>query len=71
MPGVSIGERCVIGAGSVVTRDVPDGKVAAGVPARVIMTTAEYVRKCKASMGDFDEEQYKENKRDYLLKWCK
>lgn len=71
LPGVSIGERCVIGAGSVVTRDVPNGMVAVGVPARVIMTTTEYARKCKACMGDFDEEQYKENKRDYLSKWCK
>jgi putative colanic acid biosynthesis acetyltransferase WcaF len=36
LPGVRIGARAVIGAGSIVTRDVPDGKVAAGNPARVI-----------------------------------
>ncbi|MGH2913515.1 MAG: acyltransferase [Solirubrobacteraceae bacterium] len=34
--GVTIGERCVIGANSVVTHDVPAFSVAAGVPARVI-----------------------------------
>ena len=34
--GVTIGERCVIGANSVVTRDIPDRSVAAGAPARVI-----------------------------------
>jgi acetyltransferase-like isoleucine patch superfamily enzyme len=34
--GVTIGERCVIGANSVVTKDVPDGHIAAGVPAKVI-----------------------------------
>ncbi len=34
--GVTIGERCVIGAGSVVTEDVPPFTVAAGAPARVI-----------------------------------
>lgn len=34
--GVTIGERCVIGANSVVTGDLPDGVIAAGVPARVI-----------------------------------
>jgi maltose O-acetyltransferase len=35
-PGVTIGSRTVIGAGSVVTRDVPDGVFAAGNPCRVI-----------------------------------
>lgn len=35
-PGVRVGDRSVIGAGSVVTRDVPDGMFAAGNPARVI-----------------------------------
>ncbi|MDP2546459.1 sugar O-acetyltransferase [Oceanobacter sp. 4_MG-2023] len=36
LPGVTIGDRCVIGAGSVVNRDIPAGAVAAGNPARVI-----------------------------------
>ena len=35
-PGVSIGSRSVIGAGSVVTRDIPEGVFAAGNPCRVI-----------------------------------
>jgi acetyltransferase-like isoleucine patch superfamily enzyme len=34
--GVTIGERCVIGANSVVTRDVPPHSVAAGAPAAVV-----------------------------------
>jgi acetyltransferase-like isoleucine patch superfamily enzyme len=34
--GVTIGERCVIGANSVVTRDLPPFSVAAGAPARVL-----------------------------------
>ncbi|MBW3539391.1 MAG: sugar O-acetyltransferase [Planctomycetes bacterium] len=40
-PGVRIGSRSVIGAGSVVTRDVPDGVFAAGNPCRVIRDLAE------------------------------
>ena len=36
--GVTIGERCVIGANTVVTSDIPPFSVAAGVPARVIRT---------------------------------
>ena len=34
--GVSVGERCVIGAGSVVTEDIPPFSMAAGAPARVL-----------------------------------
>ncbi|MBQ1009737.1 acyltransferase [Micromonospora sp. M51] len=52
MPGVRIGDRCIIGAGSVVTRDVPGGSVAAGVPARVLRSTDEYLTAMKAkSLG--------------------
>lgn len=36
LPGVTIGNNCVIGAGSVVTRDIPDNKIAVGNPCRVI-----------------------------------
>lgn len=36
MCGVTIGERAMVGAGSVVTHDVPDGAVVAGVPARTL-----------------------------------
>ena len=36
LPGVTIGDRCVIGAGSVVTKDIPPDSVAVGNPCRVI-----------------------------------
>lgn len=36
MPGITIGRNAVIGANSVVTRDIPDNAIAAGVPAKVI-----------------------------------
>jgi acetyltransferase-like isoleucine patch superfamily enzyme len=34
--GITIGENAVVGAGSVVTHDVPDGAIVAGVPARIL-----------------------------------
>ncbi len=38
LPGVTIGSRCVIGAGSVVKDNVPDGSIMGGVPAKLIDT---------------------------------
>lgn len=35
LPNVTIGRNCIIGAGSVVTRDIPDDSIASGAPARV------------------------------------
>jgi acetyltransferase-like isoleucine patch superfamily enzyme len=36
LPGITIGDCSIVGAGSVVTRDVPDNTIVAGNPARVI-----------------------------------
>ncbi len=44
LDGVRIGEGAVIGAGSVVTRDVPDGAIAVGSPARVVKMRSELSR---------------------------
>lgn len=41
MPGVSIGDDTVIGAGSVVTKDIPSGVVAVGNPCRVLRPISE------------------------------
>ena len=38
LDGVRIGKGAVVGAGSLVTRDIPEGAIATGMPARVIMT---------------------------------
>jgi acetyltransferase-like isoleucine patch superfamily enzyme len=43
--GVTIGDNCIIGIGSVVTKSIPANSVAAGVPARVICTYEEYIEK--------------------------
>lgn len=39
LPGVTIGVNAVVGAGSVVTKDVPDFTIAAGNPAKILRTT--------------------------------
>lgn len=41
LAGVTIGDNAVIGAGSVVTRDIPPDVVAVGVPCRVMRKIAE------------------------------
>lgn len=45
LPGVHIGSNVVIGAGAVVSRDIPDNSVAVGTPAKVIKTCDEYFEK--------------------------
>lgn len=42
LPGVTIGDDCTIGAGSVVTRDIPSGSIAVGNPCRVVKKVAGY-----------------------------
>ncbi len=71
MPGVTIGERCVIGCGSIVTKDVPDNTVVCGVPAKYVMTTSEYAEKCKNNMEPYDVTAYLENKKEYLQEYLK
>ncbi len=43
LPGIVVGENCLIGANSVVSKAVPDFSLASGDPARVVMDIREYV----------------------------
>lgn len=45
LKGVRIGDNCFIGAGSIVTKDIPANSVAAGIPAKVLMTIDQYYEK--------------------------
>ena len=57
-PGVHIGDNVVIGAGSVVTKDIPDWSVAAGNPCRVIRKITDEDRKYYYKNNEFDEEAW-------------
>jgi maltose O-acetyltransferase len=45
MPGVTIGDNTIIGAGSVVTKNIPAGSIAVGIPAKIIKTYEEYANR--------------------------
>jgi len=45
LPNVKIGKNCIIGAGSVVTKDIPDDTVYAGNPAQFICNVHDYLQK--------------------------
>jgi len=57
-PGVTIGDCCVIGAGSVVTKDIPAWSVAAGNPCRVIRSITEEDRKYYFRNLEFDSQSW-------------
>lgn len=68
MPGVTIGDNCIIGLGSIVNRDVPSNSVAVGVPAKVICTIEEYYEKHKEEFIEIFEKEYVERKKSILSK---
>ena len=58
LPGVSIGDNVVIGAGSVVTKSIPDNVIAAGNPCRIIRKITEADRRFYYKDREFDVEDY-------------
>lgn len=58
LPGVTIGDNAVIGAGSVVTKDIPDNMIAVGNPCRVIREITDEDRKYYYKDYEFDVDDY-------------
>lgn len=67
MPGVNIGNNVIVGCGAVVTKDIPDNEIWAGVPARYIKTVDQYYGQHEEEF-DFTKKLDYEEKRKYLLK---
>lgn len=68
LPGVTIGDNVIVGAGSVVTKSIPSNTVVAGNPAHVLSDYDSYAKKCLNETPDYDEMNYKKNKKDEVLR---
>lgn len=66
LPGVTIGENSIIGARSVVTKDIPANSVYAGIPAKQIKTLEEYKQKALQT-GDNTKSMTFVKKKNYFL----
>lgn len=60
LPGVRIGAGTIVGAGSIVTKDIPSDKLACGNPARVICSVKDYIEKYRSlsERGKVFSEEY-------------
>ena len=67
LPGVTIGPDSVVGAGSIVTRDVPPNTVYAGVPAKFICSLDEYIEKYRERMVPLSATSREELRRQLTL----
>ena len=68
LPGVTIGPNSVVGAGAVVTRSVPPNVLAAGNPAKPVMTVNQYAEWALAATPSYDVQEYLKDKRSVLEK---
>ncbi len=63
MYGVTVGNNCVVGAGAVVTKSIPDGQVWGGNPARYISDIESYAKKTANKVFEYSN---RERARFYL-----
>lgn len=55
MPGVHLGNECIVGAGSVVTKDVPNNTIVAGNPAKIIRTGIKMGKRASLANWSLDK----------------
>lgn len=69
MPGVKVGDNCIIGARALVTKDIPSDSVAVGIPAKVIESIDTYYENCVKKQQMYPTAQMRfEEKREYYRK---
>jgi acetyltransferase-like isoleucine patch superfamily enzyme len=66
LPGVTIGDDCIVAACAVVTKDVPPGSVVAGNPARVVKSTSDYLEQSLARSTGLGAYTGTDKRRRYL-----
>lgn len=69
LPGVKIGPHSIVGAGSVVTKDVPEGMVVGGNPAKIIGSIDTFYEKNAKKMLMIEVTKSKENRKEEILKY--
>lgn len=67
LPGVTIGENSIIGAGSIVTHSVASNSVVVGVPGKVIKSVDQYADKLLDEMPEYDAEMFKQDRKRAIL----
>jgi len=68
LPNVTIGPDAIVGAGSIVTKDVPPGAIVAGNPARIIGRVDDFAEKCLRETPEYDIDNLKKNKKGEVLR---
>ena len=68
LPGVTIGPDSVVAAGSVVARSIPPGVLAAGNPAKPVMSVHQYAEWALAATPDYDEAELARDKKAVLMR---
>jgi maltose O-acetyltransferase len=58
LPGVTLGPRTIVGAGSIVTKSLPPDTVCAGAPAKVLCSLDEYLARHRRQISEYDKFEY-------------